>query len=137
MAAMTDYMEQQLGALVMNGVQETPALSGVWYLALFSGATSDALTSGGAAQAELTGLSGYARLQVVSGFSLSAGVATNVSALEYPAAGADWGTVSHVALFDALTSGNAWIHGALSGSKLVETGDVVRFASGQLAISFL
>ena len=131
--SMTDYLEDLLLEQVLNGV--AAPVSGTVYAALFSGATTDALTSGGAAQLELAG-DGYARVGVTSGFTVTAGTAVNTARVDFPVATADWQDATHVALFDALTSGNALLHGALSGTVSVSDGDVAAFKPSQFTVIF-
>jgi len=135
MAALTDFLEDQQLEQLLNGVAPSPTLSGTIYVGAFSGATTDAMTSGGAAQGEIAG-NGYARVEVVSGFTVTAGTATNDAAITWPVATGNWGTVSGVALFDALTGGNALVHGLLDTAKAIDTNDALRLLSGTLALTF-
>lgn len=135
MAALTDYLEDELLNLVLNGIAVTPALSGTVYVGAFSGAVSDALTSGGAAEGEIAG-NGYARVAVVSGFIILSGTGTNDATVQWPVATGSWGTISGVALFDDPVSGNALAQGTLGTPKAIDTSDVLRFTSGSLALTF-
>ena len=65
----------------------------------------------------------------------SSGTASNDAAVEFNAATGSWGTVSHFGIFDALTSGNLLIHGALTASKVIETGDILKIAIGDMDIT--
>lgn len=98
-----------------------------WYLALFTAAPSD--TGGGT---EVSG-GAYARQSVT--FTVSGNTASNNAAIEYPTATANYGTVTHIGVFDALSGGNLLAHAALTTSKLIETGDVFRVPSGDLDIT--
>jgi hypothetical protein len=98
-----------------------------WYVALFTTAPSD--TGGGT---EVSG-GGYAR-QAVS-FTVSGDTASNSAALEYPTATSSYGTVTHVGVFDASTSGNLIAYAALTTSKAIDTGDVLRLPAGDLDIT--
>ena len=97
------------------------------YVALYTAAPSD--TGGGT---EVSG-TGYARQTAT--FTTSGDTTSNDSAIEFPTAGSNWGTVTHVGVFDALTSGNLLVYGTLAVSKLVESGDVFRIPAGDLDIS--
>ena len=98
------------------------------YLALFT-----ALADGEAGSVtEVTG-GGYARQSVA--FTTSGNTTSNNAAVEYPTATANYGTVTHVAVFDASTSGNMMAYAALSSNKTIETGDVFRVPSGDLDIT--
>ena len=57
------------------------------------------------------------------------------SAIEFPTATASFGTVSHVGIFDASTSGNLLAYAALTASKAIDTGDVFRVPAGDLDIT--
>lgn len=52
--------------------------------------------------------------------------------LEFPEATADWGTVTHVAIKDALTGGNLLHFGAIADSVEIETYDQFTFNAGEL-----
>jgi hypothetical protein len=81
---------------------------------------------------------GYARVVTgtitVSGTSPT--LATNAAAIEFAAAsGGNWGTITHVAIFDALTSGNMLGWAALSSSRTINDGDIIRIPAGDLDIT--
>ena len=75
----------------------------------------------------------YARQTVA--FTTSGDTTSNTAAVEYPAATASYGTVSHVGVYDALTAGNLLAYGALTTSKAIATGDVLRIPAGDLDIT--
>ena len=97
------------------------------YLGLYTATPND---SGGGT--ELSG-SGYARQTMA--MSVSGNTATNSAAEEFATATGSWGTVTHVGVFDAATSGNLLAYGALSASKAIATGDVFRIPAGDLDIT--
>lgn len=105
----------------------SPTRPTAWYVGLFTAAPSD--TGGGT---EVSGGS-YARQAVT--LSVSGNLATNGSAVEWPTATADWGTITHVAVFDALSSGNMLVYAALTASKTISTGDVLRIPANDLDIT--
>lgn len=98
-----------------------------WFVGLFTAAPGEA--GGGT---EVSGGS-YARQAVT--LSVSGNLATNAAAVEWPTATADWGTITHVAVFDASTSGNMLVYAALTTSKTISTGDVLRIPLGDLDIT--
>jgi hypothetical protein len=55
--------------------------------------------------------------------------------LSFSASGGSWGTITHFAIFDALTSGNMLFYGALTASKVVGDGDTLEFAATDLDIT--
>jgi hypothetical protein len=98
-----------------------------WYVALF---TDDPGESG--AGTEISGGS-YARTAVT--FTVSGDTASNSGAVEFPAASGSWGTITHIGVMDAATSGNMIVHAALTASKTIASGDVFRIPAGDLDIT--
>lgn len=99
------------------------------YLALFTGAPGEA---GGGTEVSTSGTA-YARQ--TAAFTVSGNTATTSSAIEFPTATSSFGTVSHVGIFDASTSGNLLAYAALTASKAIDTGDVFRVPAGDLDIT--
>lgn len=95
------------------------------YIALFTAAPS--VTGGGT---EVTGGS-YARVAVTNDATnwpnAVAGLKGNAVALTFAQATASWGTVTHMAIFDAPTGGNMQEFATLAAAKTVQNGDVVQF----------
>lgn len=134
MANMSDYLEVEIRKHIFRtGSFTKPTVLAV---ALFTAAPSD---SGGGT--EVTGGS-YARVDVPpldanwSGASATSGLTDNVSAITFPTATADWGTITHVGIFDATSGGNLLFHGALAASKTVTNGDTFSFAAGAFDVTF-
>ena len=100
-----------------------------WYLALFTSNPAD-----DASGTEVS-TSGTAYARQSAAFTVSGDTASNNAAIEFPTATASFGTVSHVAVFDASTGGNMIAYAALSSSKAIDTGDVFRVPSGDLDIT--
>jgi hypothetical protein len=126
MAEMSNYLENALvNATLRNTAYTSPSAV---YLALYTADPTDA-DSG----TEVSGTS-YARQAITFG-APSNGVTTNSAAIEFPQAGGSWGTVTHVGIRDASTSGNLLYHTALDASKTIATGDVFRVASGSLSVT--
>jgi hypothetical protein len=75
----------------------------------------------------------YARQSV--SFTVSGNTASNSAAIEFPTATASYGTVTHIGVFDASTSGNLIAYAALSTSKAIDTGDVLRINSAELDVT--
>jgi|TARA_R110002153_G_scaffold270632_1_gene437166 hypothetical protein len=129
MAGFSDYLENKVLTHVFGGTAYTAPST--LYVGLYTAAPSD---SGGGT--EVSGGS-YARKSTanmtVSGTSPTQ--ATNGAAIEFVTATGSWGTVTHVGVFDALTSGNLLGWAALTASKTVSSGDVFRFDAGDLDIT--
>ena len=102
---------------------------GTMYLALF---TANPDEDGSGAEVSTSGTA-YARQTVA--FTVSGNTASNTGAVEYPTATSSFGTVSHVGVMDASTSGNLMAYAALSSSKTISTGDVFRVPVGDLDIT--
>jgi hypothetical protein len=100
------------------------------YLGLFTAAPGEA--GGGT---EVSG-GGYARQQTVGKWAAASGgsISTNAD-VDFGTASGAWGTVTHVALFDASAAGNMVWHGALASSKTVASGDGFKVSSGQLTLA--
>lgn len=98
-----------------------------WYIGLFTVAPSDA--GGGT---EVSGGS-YARKSVA--FTVSVNLATNSAAVEFDVATADWGTITSVAVFDAVSGGNMIAYATLTASKTIANGDVLRIPLNDLDIT--
>lgn len=131
MAALSDYLENALVNHIFRGGVGGTAFTQptAIYLALFTTAPTDA-----GAGTEVSG-GAYVRRQV-NFTAPSNGATDNTSDLTYPAATADWGTISHFGLFDALTGGNMLIHGAFSIAKPIYLGDQFIVRAGDLDIQF-
>ena len=99
-----------------------------WYLGLFTANPDE----DGSGATEISG-SGYARKSVA--FTVSGNLATNSAAVEFDVATGSWGTISHVAVFDASSSGNQIAYAALTTSKAITTDDVLRFPAGDVDIT--
>lgn len=126
MAEMSNYLENALiNATLRNTSYTSPTTV---YLALYTSDPTDADTG-----TECSG-SGYARQAITFG-APSNGVSTNSAAIEYAQAGNSWGTITHVGIRDALTTGNLLYHTALDASKTIATGDVFRVAAGSLSVT--
>ena len=98
-----------------------------WYVALFT-SNPDEDASG----TEVSG-GAYARQSV--SFTVSGNTASNTAALEFPTATASYGTVTHVGVFDAASSGNLIAYAALTTSKAIDTGDVMRIPASDLDVT--
>jgi len=126
MAAMSDDLETKLlNATLRNTSYTSPATV---YAALFTDATDDA---GGGTEVA-TG--SYAR-QALTFAAPSGGASTTSGDTTFPTATGDWGTITHAAIYDAVSSGNSMYHGALTASKVVNTGDIFKFLAGDLTVT--
>lgn len=72
---------------------------------------------------------GYTRIQNTN-WQVNAsdvGMVENINIIQFPTPTNDWGTVTHVGLYDAATTGNLIARGVLNASKSINTGDSVLF----------
>ena len=121
----SDYLETKVLDHVFAGTAYTAPTT--LYVALFTAAPSD---SGGG-----TEVSGGAYARQTIAFTTSGDTTSNNAAMEFPTATANYGTVTHVGIYDASSAGNLMAWAALTSSKTIETGDVFRIPSGDLDIT--
>lgn len=128
MSAATNYTENLALTWLLTTSSATRPTA--WYVGLFTSATSDA--GGGT---EVSGGS-YARQSVAFTVSAASGTTTgkNSATITFPTASASWGTVTHIAIFDAVTSGNMLFHGAVTASKAIDSGDTFQITANNLSI---
>ena len=126
MAEMSNYLENALINVTLRATSYTAPTT--VYLALYTTDPTDADTG-----TECSGTS-YARQSITFG-APSNGVSTNSAVIDFPQAGGAWGTITHIGIRDALTTGNLLYHSPLDASKTIATGDVFRVASGSLSVT--
>jgi len=100
-----------------------------WYVALF---TSNPAEDASGTEVSTSGTA-YARQSAT--FTVSGNEATNSAAIEFPTATASYGTVTHIGVFDAVSAGNLIAYAALTTSKAIDTGDVLRLPANDLDIT--
>lgn len=110
--------------LLGSGTYTKPASK---YVALYvgdpAGSGTEISTSG----------TGYARQSAA--FTITTNSATNTSQLTWSTATANWGTITHVAIYDAVTAGNQLVTSALSSSRTVNTSDTLRILASNLTVT--
>lgn len=125
MSAASNYTENlALNWLLTDGAATRPT---AWYLGLF---TTDPTDAGSGT--EVSG-SGYTRKSIA--FSVTDDTAENSSTVTFDAATGNWGTITHVGIFDNSSGGNLLFHGAVTTSKTIESGDTFQVSSGNLTIT--
>jgi len=128
MAALSDYAEKLLLDWSMTTGSATRPTA--WYVALYTAAPSD---SGDGT--EVSG-NGYARQAVTfAAASTPGGTTSNTDAESFTANGGNWGSVTHIGIFDALTTGNLLWHGSLVAPKTVNDGDTLEFSIGNIDLT--
>ena len=127
MAALSDYAENLLMDWLMTGGAATRPTA--WYVGLHTGSPAD--DDSGAD--EISG-NGYSR-QAIAVNASSGGTTSNNANITFTASGGDWGTISHISVYDASTAGNLLWHGAMSASKTIADGDTLQFNTGNIDLT--
>ena len=128
MSDMSSYLKVKLLNLTLNGTSYAGMDSP--YVSLHTADPTDAGTG-----TEVSG-TGYARVQ--ANFNTATGSdasETTAGDTTWAAAGASWGTVGWIGLWDASTSGNMIYHTALDAAKTIDTGDVFKITAGNLTVT--
>ncbi len=127
MSKMSDYLEKKLLDHVLRNTAYTPPAS--VYLALFTTDPTDAGTG-----TEVTG-GAYARQKITFGAASSpGGTASTTADIAFPVATANWGTVTHVGIYDAATAGNLLFHGALNTPRTINIDNQLCILAEELVV---
>ena len=130
MAALSNYLENKLVDQLFRG--QAYSFPATLYVGLLTAAPSDSSSgtevSGGsyARVAVTSSLANWAGTQAANSTSASSGTSgttSNNNAIEWADPTADWGTITHFGIFDAATSGNLLVWGAMTTARLVANGD--------------
>lgn len=128
MSAASTFLQNAILDHVLRGTA-LPALPTIW-VALHN----EDPTEEGLAGTEVGG-AGYARVALAAGFSEAvAGIALNSAAIDFAEAGADWGVVKYIAVWDAASDGNMLLSGPLGTYRTIAAGDIARFDAGSFEI---
>ncbi len=128
MAGFTNFSEDLVLDWLLTNASATRPIA--WYVDLYTVAPGEA--GGGT---EVSGGS-YARTAVTFTVSGTAPTtASNSGAVEFPTATGSWGTIVAAGIFDASTSGNLLAYADLTTSKTVDSGDVLRFNTGEIDVT--
>lgn len=126
MAEFSTYLENKLLDHVLRNVSYSSPTTA--YVGLYTSNPDEGNTG-----TEVSGGS-YAR-QVLAVTTASGGIVTSSADITFPQATANWGTISHIGILDALTSGNLLMYTALTTSKTIETDDILKISSGNLSVT--
>jgi hypothetical protein len=126
MAEMSNYLENALINATLRATTFTSPTT--VYVGLYTADPTDAGSG-----TEVSGGS-YARQSATFG-APSNGVSTTTADITFPQCTSSWGTVSHIGILDALTTGNLLYHTPLTTSKAIDTGDLFKIASGSLTVT--
>lgn len=132
MSQATNYMESAVLTGLVGGTSITLS-AGKPYIGLLTAAPTD--TGGGT---EVTGGS-YSRVQIGStdqgDFSVVDGQAQNDAEFRWTDATADWGTVTHAALYDQAAGGNMLMYATLNQSVQIDLGDIFKIPAAGFTIN--
>jgi hypothetical protein len=141
--SLTDYLENKLVDHLFRATAYSESSPASFYVGLLTASCSDS-----SAGTEVSGGS-YARVAVTRGTSAwkgthgsttgassgTNGTISNAGAITFPSPTANWGTITHFAIYDASTSGNQILCQSLTASKTVNNGDAApAFAIDALTI---
>ena len=138
MSAASNYLENKVLDHVLTSTGYTAPTTR--YLALFNNTSGSAAANleAGTLTDEVSTSGGtlYARKAVTFAAASSGSSATNAT-VTFDAAGASWGTITHVAVMDGDTegAGNVLFWGAVTTSKTIDSGDTFQVSSGNLTVS--
>lgn len=121
----TNYTETEVLEWLLTGGAVTRPTA--WYVGLFTAAPGE--TGGGT---EVSGGS-YARESAT--FTVTGNTASNSANIEFTEATASWGTITHAAIFDAVSGGNMLAYASLTASKTIDSGDILRIPAGDLDVT--
>jgi hypothetical protein len=125
----TYFLNQVMGNLFKT--KETPALPSEYYIGLSSTAPN---ISGGNVTEPLSN-SGYKRVKLENLSEPADGVITNKQAISFDESTANWGTMSHFVIYDALEAGNLLMYDTLSTPRNVEAATIVTIKANSLTLT--
>lgn len=125
---MSDYLEAAiLNATLRNTSYTSPATV---YISLHTADPTDAGSG-----AEVSG-NGYARQAAAfDAPGATDGLTQNTDLETFAALGGDWGIITFMAIWDALTVGNMLFYTALDSSRDINDGDTLEIAIGGLTVT--
>lgn len=131
--AASNYLEDKVLDHVLKNTAYTQPTN--LYIALFTGSSATVLANleVGTLSNEVTGGS-YAR-QLATFNPAASGTATIASTVTFPTATANWGTITVVAIMDAVSAGNVLFAGAVTTAKTIESADTFQIATPNLTVS--
>ena len=126
MAEMSNYLENALINATLRATTFTsPAAV---YVSLHTADPTDAGSG-----TEVSGGS-YARKSATFASPANGASATSAD-VTFDQATGSWGTITHIGIWDALTTGNLLYHTPLTTSKTIDTGDIFKIAVGSLSVT--
>jgi hypothetical protein len=135
MTAASNYLENKVLDHVLKNTAYTQPSN--LYIGLYTNTSANAATNleaGTLTDEVSTSGTAYAR-QTVAFSAASGGTSATSATVTFATATASWGTITHVAILDASTSGNVLFWGAVTTAKAIDSGDTFQITSGNLSIS--
>ena len=140
MSIMTNYLEEKLIDHLFKTVAYSHSSPASWFIALLTAAHGE--DSAGGTEVSTSGTT-YARIAVARGAGFTRASSSDIRTVENAATitfgvpSANWGQVTHVGLYDAITSGNLIIEAQLQFPKTINNGDPApKFNAGELKFTF-
>jgi hypothetical protein len=135
MTAASNYLENKIldHSLNVAAFTQPSAL----YLGLFTNTSTNAasnLEAGTLTDEVGTSGTAYQRQSIAFG-AASGGSSANSATVTFPVATASWGTITHVAILDAQTSGNVLYWGAVTTAKPIDIDDTFQVSTNNITIS--
>lgn len=128
MAEMSDYLEVALLNATLNNTAFTTVATP--YISLHTADPTDDGTG--------TEVSGGSYARTSASFATASGTSGSVATdadITFPTATASWGTVTHIGIWNASSSGDLLYHTALDTSKTIDSGDIFKITSGNLTVT--
>jgi hypothetical protein len=131
--SLSDYAEGKVLDLLFGNQAYT--IPTTYYFGLWTTTLSDSSTGSTAGEVSTSG-TGYARQPVTNNLTnfpattIGAGSKSNGTVITFNTATTGWGTVTYVAVCDAITGGNIIVWSDLATSRLVSSGDTPQLQIG-------
>ena len=110
--------------------QTSPAIPSTLYIGLST--TTPSVSGSGVT--EPSGGS-YSRVSLSNLSTPSNGTIKTTGDIAFPESSADWGTITHYVIYDALTGGNLLAYESLDKARVVQSDTQCRFSKGNISIT--
>lgn len=125
----TYFINQVMGNLFQT--KTNPALPDAYYIGL----SSTAPNADGGNVTEPSANASYARVKLETLGEPTDGVITNTAAIFFQESTEDWGTMTHVVIFDGPTGGNLLMYQEMAPRRVVDVDTIVTILSGGLRLT--
>lgn len=130
MSDASDFVETEIRDWLSQGTDPVTAFSNL-YVSLHTADPGDTGT-------DEVGAGDYSRVSTTTGADWDTPASDqfdNANEITFGVATSNWGTVSHVGIWDASSGGNFLLGTALDASKSIDTDDEARFQAGNLSFT--